>query len=592
MHIFKSIKEYWKKICFILTPDQKKWGIVLAILTLGGAGLETLGVSAILPLVQVMIEPQMLREAGIIASITEVLGLDTDKKLIWAVGFFAIGVYIFKNLYMVLLSYIRVKYSCKVQRELSVEMMDSYMKKGYLFFTETTSGQLLRGMTASVDSMYQGLYQTLKIVSELLTIFCICIFILCTDFAMAFAVILLCMLSLLIVIFGFRNWTRKCGDINYKYIAIINQMLMQAFQGIKEVLVMHKQEFFLESYKEKYIKRQKGIIGQAISSESPAYLIEAICIVGFLFAVCFKATNSNDVAIMLSNLAAFAMAAFRILPSLGRISNHFNLLSFSMPGINDTYENLQGVRKEKKGNYFEIKVVKRELQPEMKKEIIIKDVYWKYPQNKKNVLEGISMRIEPGQSVAFVGPSGSGKTTLADIILGLLNPNQGYVLVDGVDIHEIPGQWSKMIGYVPQNSFLLDDTIRRNVAFGVRDEEIDDGMVWNALRQAQLETFVKDLAGSLDTLIGERGVRFSGGQRQRIAIARALYYNPDILVLDEATSALDNDTESAVMEAIECLQGQKTMIIIAHRLTTIKNCDKIYKIEEGQAKPCKYQDLV
>lgn len=213
----------------------------------------------------------------------------------------------------------------------------------------------------------------------------------------------------------------------------------------------------------------------------------------------------------------------------------------------------------------------------------VRNIRWKYPRSDKYVLQDVSITIEKGDSVALIGASGAGKTTLADVILGLLHPEGGAVSVDGIGIETIPRKWSRLIGYVPQVVFLVDDTIRNNIAFGLRQEEINDEMVWSALEQAQLKEFVQGLPNELNTIVGERGVKFSGGQRQRIAIARALYYNPDILVLDEATSALDNETESAVMESIEALQGHKTLIIVAHRLTTIRKCNKIYEITDGHA---------
>jgi ABC-type multidrug transport system fused ATPase/permease subunit len=216
-------------------------------------------------------------------------------------------------------------------------------------------------------------------------------------------------------------------------------------------------------------------------------------------------------------------------------------------------------------------------------ELQVKDVIWKYPSGKKPVLNKLNIDIKKGQSVAFVGPSGAGKTTLADLILGLFKPQEGKITVDGFDIYENLWAWSKMVGYVPQSVFLTDDTIRNNIAFGIDEEMIDDERIWESLREAQLEDFVKNLPDGLDTFVGEGGMRISGGQRQRIAIARALYQNPMILVLDEATSALDNDTEAAVMDAIESLHGTKTLIIVAHRLSTIQNCDVIYEINNGVA---------
>ena len=345
---------------------------------------------------------------------------------------------------------------------------------------------------------------------------------------------------------------------------------------------MHKQKYFINEYEKKYIERQYPVIGKTVAAESPAYLIEAVCVMGLVLAVCFKALGAQDTTILVSQLASFAVGAFRILPSLGRISSSFNQVVFSLPNLEDAYQNFQAARKKSAESHSIELPADTEIR--LMQQIEIRDVVWQYEGTEKKVLKGVNLIIKKGQSVAFIGQSGAGKTTLADIILGLLYPQQGKVLLDGEhDIHQIPTQWSKLIAFVPQTVYLMDDTIRNNVAFGVDEKEIIDEQIWSVLEQAQLKDFVEELPDGLDTLIGERGVRFSGGQRQRIAIARALYTNPDILILDEATSALDNETETAVMEAIERLQGHKTLIIIAHRLTTVKKCDMIYEIKNGVA---------
>lgn len=593
MNRLKSVKDIWYKYNYILTSAQKRWGVVIILLTIVGAIFETMGVSVILPLVQVMIAPQQLRENRTIAPIINYLGLDTNSGLIWAIGIVVILVYLIKNLFLFFLSWIRVKYACKVQRELSKEMMDSYMKRGYVFFLNVSTSELLRGMQGSISNTYNALYQIFKLLAELLAIGFVCIYIMVSDITMAVCVILLAFLCLMMVIFGFQKWVKRCGEIYYQYSALTNKTLLHTFQGIKEVLAMQRQDYFINSYEKEYSKQQKGTIGQTVGSESPAYLIEAVCVAGLIIAVCIKSINAGDASVLVPQLASFAVAAFRILPSLGRISSYFNQFMFCVPGINETYNNFKEVRGTgKKQNVIVNEYDAGENRGGFKNKLLIEGVTWRYPNTEADVLQNVSIDIEKGQAVAFVGKSGAGKTTLADIVLGLLPPQKGKVTIDGKDIVEIPKEKSKMVGFVPQNVNLLDDTVRRNVAFGISDKEIDDTLVWNALEQAQLKETIEKCADGLDTVIGERGIRFSGGQRQRFAIARALYNNPDILILDEATSALDTETETAVMEAIDALQGNKTLIIIAHRLTTIKNCDKIYEIADGKAVERKYSELI
>lgn len=297
--------------------------------------------------------------------------------------------------------------------------------------------------------------------------------------------------------------------------------------------------------------------------------------------VCLRIATSSDFSSFVPIFGTFAVGAFRILPSISKVSSRLNTIIFFKQTLQNTYDNLKTVEQYKyninpatSNDLIENNVC-------FTKDLRIKSVTWRYQNANQNILEDVSLVIHKGESVAFIGVSGAGKTTLADIIMGLLKPQTGCVEIDGIDIFTIPRQWARIIGYVPQSVFLTDDSIRRNIAFGLNTDDISDEKIWHALDQAQLKTFVEDLPRGLDTIVGERGIKLSGGQRQRIAIARALYENPDILVLDEATSALDNETESAVMESIETLQGSKTLIIVAHRLTTIKNCDRIYEIADG-----------
>ena len=598
MNSIRNLRDICRKYLYILTAAQKKWGVVLFIFTVLGAVCEMVGVSVILPLVQVMIAPEQLLQYSIIIYIMKCLNIQNTKILIWLMGFAVILVYVIKNIYLFFLSYVRVKFACKVQRELSVEMLENYMRRGYLFFSETTTGELLRGMIGSISNVYEGLYQVFRLWAEVLTVFCIVIYVMVSDWMMALCVVVLALLCLLLVATGFKRWTQRSGEIVFEYDGKINKTLLQAFQGIKEVLVMRRQQYFVKIYQDEYIHKQKGMIGKTVAMESPTYIIEGMCVAGLIIMVCIKAIMTEDTTALVPQLAAFAVAAFRILPSLGRISSYYNTFVSYIPGINETYQNFQAAREcdnsqklnlddKADRNIGQTAGEKRDW-----RQLNINNVSWTYPGTDKIILDDVSLRIKKGSSIAFVGSSGAGKTTFADMILGLYKPQTGDVLLDSEDIEKMDREWGNIISFVPQNVYLLNDSIRNNVAFGIAENEIEDTKVDRALEQAQLKNFVSTLPDGIRTEIGESGMRLSGGQRQRIAIARALYNDPDILVLDEATSALDTETETAVMEAIDSLHGHKTLIIIAHRLTTIRNCDEIYRIEGGKATRCSYQKLI
>lgn len=592
MNKIKNIKNMAQQFGVILTPNQKKWGVVVFFLSLLGAVAETLGVSVILPLVQVMLDPEQLMEIEIINEICTRVGITSSGGLLFLVATGVIGVYAAKNLYLCFLSYARVKYSTKIQRELSLRMLHSYMKRGYSYFRTTNTSNLLRGISGAVTGVYTVIYQFMRIMTEVLTILCIFVYIVYTDWKMALSMMVLIGVCLAVILYVFKGIMQKAGEVYYASLGEVNKWSLQLFSGIKEVLVLNRKKFFMDNYEASYNVQQKGMVKQTVAAEIPAYVIEGTCVVGIILAVCVRVGVMEDPASYVPQLAAFAVAAFRLLPSVGRISSSFNNCMFWLPAIPEVCENiLEAQRYDEACEEETAQAGENDEEVSFEKELKIEDIVWRYPDGQENVLDHISFSIKKGESVAFVGPSGAGKSTLADIILGLFEPQEGAILIDGKKIAHNRKAMAKMISFVPQSVYLIDDTVRRNIAFGIGDDEIDEAAVEKALEQAQMKEFIHSLPAGLDTLVGERGVRFSGGQAQRLAIARALYTDPDILVLDEATSALDTETETAVMEAIDALQGQKTLIIIAHRLTTIKNCDKIFEIAGGKAVEKKYEEL-
>lgn len=591
MKRIESVRNIWKQFNVILTPGQKKWSILVFVMSLVGAVVETLGVSAILPLVQVLLEPEQLMKIAIIKKICFKLDILTEKELFILVTIGVVAVYFLKNGYMCVLSYVRATYATKVQRELSVRMLKSYMERGYIFFRNTNTANLLRGIGGLVGGIYNILYNFMRIMAEVLTILCIVGFVIYTDWKLAISVVALVGVSLCLVLYVFKGIVQRAGNKFYMYMELVSKWALQLFSGIREVLVLDRKDFFIYNYEESYKGQQENQVKQTVATETPAYIIEGICVAGIILSVCIRVIGMDNPVSYVPQLAAFAVAAFRLLPSIGRISSFLNTCIFNLSVVPEVYNNIkeanryENIKKDSKEK-FEIQDIT------FNRCMVVKNVSWKYPDGENSILENITLTIKKGESIAFVGPSGAGKSTLADIILGLFQPQNGEVLMDDVNILNNRKAVSNIISFVSQDVYLIDDTIRRNVAFGIFDKDINEEMVWKALEQSQMKEYVESLPYKLDTLVGERGTRFSGGQAQRLAIARALYTNPDILVLDEATSALDTETEMAVMEAIESLQGEKTLIIIAHRLSTIKKCDKIYEIANGKAIERKYEDLI
>lgn len=580
-----KVIDVYNKLMYIMNTEQKRYGLLLLAMSFVGALLETIGVSAIVPLIQVLMTPEQILKNKWIGKILEFLNIYKNEQIILIFGLGIILVYIFKNIFFIFMSWVRSVYACKIQRELSVHMMKTYMDKGYPFFLTKNTSELMRGVFNDTSSVYSFINQLFRTIVDCLTVALICIYIFVTDIMFALGMVVLACMCLLIVFGYFKNRMQRYGRESRKYTAVVNQQAIQAFQGIKEVIVMRKQKYFVKNFENAWLKQRKPSVGHAVGAESPAYIIEAICITGLLGLVCFRVIfGGENVEIMFPTLSAFAVGAFRILPALGKISSGFNTLNFFLAPLDHMYKQLKDT--EAQGDtleniYLVDKNADREF-VEFKNELRINQICWRYTEELGYVLKDLSLVIKKGESVAFIGHSGAGKTTLADIMLGLLKPQSGEVTIDGKDIFTFGDEWSNIMGYVPQAVYLPDDSIRKNIAFGIPDKNIDDEKVWNALEQAQLKEFVESLPHRLDTLIGERGIRFSGGQRQRIAIARALYSSPDVLILDEATAALDNETEMAVMESIEHLKGKITLIIIAHRLTTIRDCDKVYEVKDGK----------
>lgn len=571
------------KLNYILTRKQKQYGVLVFLLSIVSAVLETLGVSIIFPLLQAFLNPEELMANQYVKVMTSIMGLNSYKEVIAIICLIIVFIYVFKNFFGIFYVWVYNKYACKVHRELAIQILDAYMKQGYSFFTENSSARLLNGLGEDVSSVYNIINYTFIMLSKVFTILGTAILIVVVTPSMSFILMLLVIFCFAITQLLFRKSMSKYGRMAREYTCLGYQASLEAIQGSKEVLVTNRQDYFVKQFQKCLLGSNKATIKNAIGASAPAYIIEAVCVSGLMIMVGVRVLHEADVASMISQLSVIAIAAFRILPSLGSVLSCVNSIVYHTPSLAASYETIHLVKELEAKEQQEEKIEEEGNNIVFKDELVLSDISFKYPQRDNLVLNGLNLRIQKGSSVAFIGSSGSGKTTLADIILNLLEPQQGKIEMDGYDIKKLKGQWNRIIGYVPQSIYLTDASIRRNIAFGIDESEIDDTKVWKALEMAQLKSFVESLPEKLDTVVGEWGIQFSGGQRQRVAIARALYGEPDILILDEATAALDNETETAVMEAIDALQGIKTLIIVAHRLTTIRNCDEIYEIKDGKA---------
>lgn len=578
----KAIVDIIKKLNYLITPKQKKQYILVTFVAFIGSMWELLGVSAILPFIESVMTPEDLEGKWYMKLLRTFFNPKDNLEVMTILGVSIIIVYILKNIYLMFSSYVQAWYSTSVQRDLSIRAADVFLHSSYLFHLGVNSSVLIRTITQDVVGVFAVFFYLFRVIAELFTVIAISVYILFLDPMLSCSLVGILGFCLIVVFFALKKLVKLFGRIGQDCDGKMLQYLTQAFNGIKEIMVMNRQEYFADSFNKSCALSAKAARRNNFLNVTPGNIYEIVCIGGLIGLVTIRLHMTDDITGFVTRLAIIAVAAFRLFPSVTRLNTNLNAILYNRTRLDTMYDMMKSIEEEKE---YQIKnLPKDQIKPMVFKEnLSIKNVNWKYPQGKANVLEGLELNIKKGQSVALIGPSGAGKTTLADIILGLLNPGENCIMLDGEDVYQNLQGWSKIIGYVPQAVYLTDDNIRNNVAFGIYEDEIDEERVWSALREAQLEEFIKNLPEGLNTMVGERGVRLSGGQRQRIAIARALYENPEILVLDEATSALDNETETAVMESIDSLHGSKTMIIVAHRLTTIRNCDAIYEITGGKA---------
>ena len=571
-----------KKLRVLLDKKQKRTMFGLIILMVISAFLQTAGVGLLVQVMSIVIDPDAVMNSALTKYIYDLLDMKSFESFSVLIMILLIVTFIVKNIFLFVQQKLTLAFVYTNQFRTSERMMRNYLRRGYEFYLNADTAVVQRSITSDVNNMYALILALLQLLSDIV----VSVFVVAYCLSASGVMTILLAVVLLAVMFVIKKILQpimyKAGKDNQDYYSGLFKWISQTVQGIKEVKIAGKEQYFVSEYR----KCGKGYVGAvqrySLYNQIPKLLIEPVCIIVMVGYMIYLVLSGESTENMIDVFGTLAAAALVLLPCVNRINNQINSISYFEPFFMGVSDNLQDeINGEKVDMSF---ATDEEEKLPVKDSIEMKDITHSYPNTEKLIFDHADLTIPVGASVGIVGTSGAGKSTVVDILLGLLEVKTGTIYADGVDTKQHYRKWLKNIGYIPQMIFMLDDTIRKNVAFGVPEDKIDEKRLWDALKEAQLDEFVRTLPEGLETSIGERGIRLSGGQRQRIGIARALYNNPEVLILDEATSALDNDTEKAIMDSINRLHGKKTLIIIAHRLQTIEKCDMVYRVEDGKAK--------
>ena len=571
----------------LLNAKQKKQMLGMVFLMLIGGLLESLGIALIVPFMETISNPKKIEESKKLSLICKILNISTSEvvKLAGALLVALILVFIIKNVFLYFMNVVQLRFVYTNQFATSRRMMINFMQRPYEYYLNADTSVIQRNITSDVNNMYGLILSSLQLISEVIVFVCLVCLLISAEPVMTLSIAAILVIVLLLIKYKIKPIMVKAGQENQDYYSGLYKWIDESVTGIKEIKIANKENYFINGYADCGAGYVNAVQKYNLYNSTPRLLIETVAITAMIGYVLIAMATGTQLEDLVAPLTVLAAAAARLLPSANRINNYLTSIAYFEPFLMNVSDNLQEEINDSSISYNseDYRKKKEAKKLPVNKSILLKDITYKYPNSDKYVLEHADMEVPVGKSVGIVGTSGAGKTTIVDVMLGLLQTETGHIYADGVDVMtDYPG-WLKNIGYIPQTIFMLDSTIRKNVAFGYADEYIDDNKVWQALKEASLDEYVRSLPEGLDTSIGERGIRLSGGQRQRIGIARALFEDPEVLVLDEATSALDNETEAAIMDSINKLHGRKTLVIIAHRLQTIEKCDMVYSIKDGKA---------
>lgn len=563
------------KLNYILSNKQKVQLVVLGFLLIIGIFFEMLGLGVIVPSLGLMVNPDVSRDFPVLKPILQSLGNPSQNQMVLYGVVLLVSVYTIKTIFLIYMSWKQSKFTSEMSVEISHKLFLGYMTQPYVFHLQKNSAELIRNIQNEVAQFSFISQSFIALAIEVSIILGVSMMLIMVEPIGALIIVLF----LSIAIYGFYRLTKNrlldWGIQRQEHATKSNQHLIQGLSGVKDIKILGREEYFVSQFDHHNFINAKIQIKSSTLGLVPRSYLEFLAVVGLAGLILIMLHQNKDFKVLIPTLGVFAASAFRMIPSANRIMTSLQGIRFSKPVIDLLYSEFKHIKDGVISNYHQLSDISFD------EDIKLSNIYFKYPGSNTYSLENVSLSINKGESIGLIGHSGSGKSTLVDLMLGLLEQNDGKLLIDNVSKFEIKA-WQKKIGYVPQTIYLTDDTLINNIAFGIPQNEINLNRVQECIDASQLTQLVEEMEKGLNTYVGERGVRLSGGQKQRIGIARALYSNPEILIFDEATSALDNSTEIEVMKSIDGLKGQKTLILVAHRISTLKNCDKIFTLDKGK----------
>ena len=559
-----------KKINFLITKRQRKGLVILTLLLFVGMILEVFGLGILIPALSILLDPEMI-ETNSIASFVRsfFLGYSNQNFLFIVLGTI-VTVYFLKSFFLVFLTHKQNRFLSNTSAYISNKLFYSYMSQPYSFHLNRNASELIKNIQIEIYYLHTFLLSLITVFIEggfVVSVLATLIYIEPIG-AMSIGVFY-GFLSIIFLQFTKRK-LNDWGNLRESLDAQVSKTALEGLGGIKDLLILGKTAFFIEEYSNKNFFKARLNANQGTVSQIPRFYLELISIIGLVSFIILLLLQGKDSASLVTILGVFVAATFRMIPSLNRIIAATQSMKYYRPSVDIIYKEI------KDNIVFEDNNSK---DYNFKNDIEFRSVDFSFTKD-SSVLKDINLIIKKGQTIGIIGESGSGKSTLVDLLIGLHKPTSGEILIDRINNFQMNQSWRNNIGYVSQTIYLTDDTIKKNIAIGVPENKINDSKIIELLKQVQLEKFINNLELGINTKVGERGVQLSGGQRQRIGIARALYHDPQLLILDEATSALDSETEEEVMESINQLKDNKTIIMIAHRISTLVDCDKIYKIQD------------